>query len=723
MPSAFTNTLLRWWYTPRIRSNTLTAVLAVVVLLLGMGIGAWTRACANNACPSIAKVTQRWDPAQASKVFAADGRLITDLGEERRTVIQLNQMSPEAIAAFVVVEDKRFYEHGGVDWLRALGAFWHTVVYALTRQGRVQGFSTITMQLARNLFPEDIPGQERTIKRKLREMHVAFELERSNPKDRILELYLNQINLGNGALGIEAAAQRYFGKSARDLNVAEAATLAGIPRSPTRYNPRRNPDLSVERRNLILELMADEGVLSRSDAERWKAYPLVLSSRSDFSEVAPYFVEYVRQLLRPRFGSELYSAGLRIYTTVDLDIQQATERAVAKQLDEIERNTKRYGKYPRPTYADYLEKRTDDSEPQTQSPYLQGLAVVLEAKTGKILAMVGGRDYNDSKFNRVTQATRQPGSTFKPIVYTAALRAGHPWSEIVEDLPLSVEMMPGDPPWEPQNYDNKFLGPMPLKEAFYESRNIPAIRIGMDIGPQAVIGEAARFGITTPVRAYPSIYIGSEGVIPLEMIAAFTAFSNMGSRTTPFGIDRVEDRNGNVLWAPTPRTDPVMDSTLAWLMLDGLRNVVRRGTAASAVGAQIGTLPAGGKTGTTNDGADVWYIGFTPDLVAGIWLGMDLPQKIMDNAQGGRLAAPAWTTMIKEIYERRPVPPDWPRPDGLVTVDVDRQSGKKFTPFCPKDNISVESYLPGTEPKDFCPIHNPWGAGATASPLTPSNPR
>ncbi|HXW97050.1 MAG TPA: transglycosylase domain-containing protein, partial [Gemmatimonadales bacterium] len=518
MASAFTNTLLRWWYTPRIRSNTLTAVLAVVLLLVGMGIGAWTRACANNACPSIAKVTQRWDPAQASKVFAADGRLITDLGEERRTVIQLNQMSPEAIAAFVVVEDKRFYEHGGVDWLRALGAFWHTVVYALTRQGRVQGFSTITMQLARNLFPEDIPGQERTIKRKLREMHVAFELERSNPKDRILELYLNQINLGNGALGIEAAAQRYFGKSARDLNVAEAATLAGIPRSPTRYNPRRNPDLSVERRNLILELMADEGVLSRSDAERWKAYPLVLSSRSDFSEVAPYFVEYVRQLLRPRFGSELYSAGLRIYTTVDLDIQQATERAVAKQLDEIERNTKRYGKYPRPTYADYLEKRTDDSEPQTQSPYLQGLAVVLEAKTGKILAMVGGRDYNDSKFNRVTQATRQPGSTFKPIVYTAALRAGHPWSEIVEDLPLSVEMMPGDPPWEPQNYDNKFLGPMPLKEAFYESRNIPAIRIGMDIGPQAVIGEAARFGITTPVRAYPSIYIGSEGVIPLEMI-------------------------------------------------------------------------------------------------------------------------------------------------------------------------------------------------------------
>jgi len=717
MPSAALNTVLRWWYTPRIRSNIITAVLAVVVVALGVGVGAWSRACGNNACPSIARVTGQWDPAQASKVYAADGRLITDLGEQRRTVIRLSQISPEAIAAFVVVEDKRFYEHGGVDWIRALGAFRRTVVYALTGHGRMQGFSTITMQLARNLWPEDISGQDRSIKRKLREMHVAFELERTFPKDRILELYLNQINLGNGANGIEAAAQRYFGKSAHDLNVAEAATLAGIPRSPTRYNPRRNPDLSVERRNLILDVMADEGVLSRQEAERWKAYPLLLSSRSDFSEVAPYFVEYVRQLLQTRFGSELYNAGLRIYTTVDLDIQQAAERAMNRQLDEIERNKARYGNYPRATYADYLEKRTDETEPPGQSPYLQGLAVVVEARTGKILAMVGGRDFNDSKYNRATQALRQPGSTFKPIVYTAALRAGHPWSEIVDDTPLSVEMKPGEPPWEPQNYDNRFSGPMSLKQAFYNSVNIPAIRIGMEIGPQAVIGEAARFGITTPVPPYPSAYIGSGSVIPLEMISAFSAFATMGTRTTAYGIERVEDRKGTVLWEPKPRSEVVMDSALAYLILDGLKNVVRRGTAASAVGSQFKSLPSGGKTGTTNDGADVWYIGFTPDLVAGLWFGMDLPQKIMDNAQGGRLAAPAWTAMMKEVYERRRPPADWPRPDGLVVVDVDRQTGKKFTPFCPKDSLSVESFLPGTEPREFCPIHNPWGAGAI-HPLT-----
>jgi penicillin-binding protein 1A len=709
------NTLLRWWYTPRIRSTVITVALSILALGAGLLLGAWNRACANNACPSIAKIGV-YDPAQASKVYAADGRLITDLGEERRTLIQVNQISPAAIAAFVVVEDKRFYEHHGVDWVRAFGAVKNTLTYLLFHRGRMQGFSTITMQLARNLFPEDISGQDRTPRRKLREMHVAFELEDQFPKDRILELYLNQINLGNGAFGVEAAAQRYFGKSARDLNVAEAATLAGIPRSPTRYNPRRNPDLSVERRNLILDLMEDEGVLSRAEGERWKAYPLLLSSRSDLSEVAPYFTEYVRQQLRTRFGPELYRAGLRIYTTIDLDVQQAAERAISRQLEEIEHNKTKFGKYPRETYADYLEKKGDDTDSPAQSPYLQGLALVLEAKTGRILAMVGGRDFNDSKFNRAIQAIRQPGSTFKPITYTAALRAGHPWSEIVQDDPLSVEIPGQATPWEPQNYDSRFLGPMSLKEAFYRSQNIPAINLGMEIGPQAVIGEAARFGITTPVRPYPSIYIGSEGVYPIEMVSAYTAFATLGTRTTPYGIERVEDRNGNTLWAPKPRSEVVMDSALAWLMLDGLRDVVRRGTAASAVGAQF-NLPTGGKTGTTNDYSDVWFIGFTADLVGGVWIGMDKPQKIIDNAQGGRLAAPAWTMMMKEIYERRPAPPAWPRPEGLVVVDVDRQTGAKFTPFCPKDSLEVGSFLPGTEPGQFCPIHNPWGGNGANNPL------
>ncbi|HXE57221.1 MAG TPA: PBP1A family penicillin-binding protein [Gemmatimonadales bacterium] len=692
------STVLRWWYTPRIRSNAITAGLAVAMLGAGVGVGAWTRACAANACPSIAKLGQGYDPDQASKVFAADGRLITDLGLERRTVVSLDQISPAAIAAFVVTEDKRFFRHRGVDWLRVLGALKANVLSG----GISQGFSTITMQLARNLFPEDISGQDRTIKRKLREMHVAFELEGSFDKGRILELYLNQINMGNGAYGIEAAAQRYFGKTARELNVAEAATLAAIPKAPTKFNPRRNPHYSVQRRNLILQLMADEGLLTQVEAERWKAYPLLLSSRSDLSEVAPYFVEYVRQQLATRFGSDLYTGGLRVYTTIDLEAQQAAERALLRQLEEIERGA--YGKYPRPSYADYLEKRSDEAPPPVNSPYLQGAVVIIEARTGKVLAMVGGRDFNESKYNRAVQATRQPGSVFKPFVYTAALRAGYPWSTVLVDDPISVEQIPGDPPWEPQNYDNRFEGPMTLRRALFESRNIPAIKLGMEIGPQAVIGEARRFGLTTDLPPYPSLYIGSAAVYPLEIVSAFSAFATMGIRTTPYAIERVEDRNGRVLWAPKPRTEAVMDSALAWLILDGLRDVVRRGTAAGAVGSKF-PLPAGGKTGTTNDYTDVWYVGFTPDLVGGIWIGMDKPERIMDNAQGGRLAAPVWTAMMTEIYQRRPAPAPWPRPEGLTFVEIDRGTGYRFTPFCPRDSLFVESFLPGTEPRDLCPVH------------------
>ncbi|HTO72829.1 MAG TPA: transglycosylase domain-containing protein, partial [Gemmatimonadales bacterium] len=415
----FFGTIRRWWHTPRIRSAVTTAILACGALLAGFLFGAWTRACANSACPSIAGMGE-YDPEQASKVYAADGRLITDLGFQRRTVVSLSKMSPAVIAAFLTTEDKRFYQHHGVDWHRVLGAMADVVF-----RRRITGASTITMQLARNLWPEDISGQDRSIARKLREVQVAFEIEHSYPKDKILELYLNQIDLGNRSYGVEVAAQRYFGKSASELNVAEAATLAALPKAPSRYNPRKSPKLAVFRRNVILGLMNDAGLLSDQELERWRAYPLVLSSRSDFSEVAPYFVEYVRQQLDARFGSNLYTQGLRIYTTLDLDIQQSAERALAQQLEDIENG--KYGKYPRDTYANYLEKKQDDDITPAESPYLQGLSVVLEAKTGAIRALVGGRDFQDSKYNRAVQALRQPGSTFKPFVYSAAIRAGYPW--------------------------------------------------------------------------------------------------------------------------------------------------------------------------------------------------------------------------------------------------------------------------------------------------------
>ncbi|HVX90018.1 MAG TPA: PBP1A family penicillin-binding protein [Gemmatimonadales bacterium] len=710
-------TLSRWWHTPKIRSWIVTVVLAGAGFGFALLWGAWHRACLNNACPSVTTLNE-YDPDQASKVYAADGRLITDLGGERRTVVPLEQISPAVIAAFLSTEDKRFYSHHGIDWFRVLGTVKNFILH-----GKKAGASTITMQLAGNIWSGDIDRRDRSPRRKIREAQVALELESQYTKDQILQFYLNQIQLGNGAFGVEAAAERYFGKRASELNVAEAAMLAALPKAPSSYNPRRYQARAIQRRNLVINLMRDNGVLTDEEAERWKAYPLVLSSRSDFSEVAPYFTEYVRQLMSARFGPEIYTSGLRIYTTLDLEVQQAAERALEAQAQAIENGT--YGPYPHKTYAQYLQERADkeDQEPPSSSPYLQGLVVSLDPRTGYIRAMVGGRDFDDSKFNRAVQSRRQPGSTFKPIVYSAALRAGHPLSEILVDEPLSVPNMgPNQEPWEPQNYDNQFRGALTLRQALMTSNNIVTIRLGMEeLGEQAVIDEATRFGITTPIPSVPSIHIGSADVQPLEMVAAYTAFANLGSRVTPLAILRVEDRQGNILWQPQVRSTPVMPRNQAWLEVDVLRDIIRNpnGTAWGAVTRDAALkIPAGGKTGTTDDGTDVWFIGFTPDLVTGFWMGLDRPERIKNNAAGGILAAPAWAAMMRDVYDRRTTPPDpWPRPDSLVIAEIDRSTGELAWPYCPKELHFVESYLPGTEPKEYCHLHalNPLGGG---SPLT-----
>lgn len=704
MPFQVNPTLKRLRLSPGAKRAVLVGFLATLAFGLAVLVAAWSRACAGNSCPSIEELGG-YDPDQASKVYAADGRLITDLGLERRTVIPLGEMSPYVRTTFLATEDKRFYKHHGIDWVRVFGAI-KTNVFQLRF---AEGFSTITMQLARNIWEQDISGTDKSLGRKLREAKVAREIERKYPKDKILEIYLNQIPLGNGAFGVEAASQRYFGKSVRDLNVAEAATLAAIPKAPTRYNPRRNPNLNIQRRNTVINLLRDNGLLSASDTERWKAYPLLLSSHSDYSGVAEYFVEYVRQQLEARFGRELYTMGFRIYTSLDLDIQQAAERALEARLEAIESGAD--GKFTHQTYRQYLDSRSDNLEGNSRNttPYLQGLAVTLEAKTGYIRAMVGGRDFEDSKFNRATQALRQPGSTFKPIVYSAAIEAGYPLSHVMVDDPLTVELNPMEPPWAPQNYDLEFDGPMTLRRALYLSRNIVAIKLGMELGEQAVISEAAKFGITTRVPAFPSIHIGSADVIPLEMIAAYTTFANLGTRTAPNAVLRVEDRSGKIVWQPPVRAVEVMDTSHAWLMTDVLRDVVRHGTAVGSVGARI-NFPAGGKTGTTNDGFDVWFIGFTPDMVTGLWIGFDQPRKIKANAQGGVLVGPAWTAMMREVYERRSVPAAWPRPAGLSALDVDKTTGYKATPFCPKDVHYIESFISGTEPGAFCPVHSPFGS-------------
>lgn len=668
------------------------AALGAAIVTLG-----WVLVCQGNACPSIS-VLEKYNPRQTSKLYAADGRFVAELGLERRTLVPLNQIPKVVKTAFIITEDRRFYEHSGID---LVGVFRAGIANVL-RGGFSQGFSTITMQLARNVFPEKLT-REKTVLRKLREARVARSIEARYPKDRILELYLNQIYLGSGAYGVETASQRYFGKSVRELNLAEAATLAALPKSPSRYDPRRFPERAIQRRNTVLELMRRDGAISDADASLAKAYPLRLArGRGGSSDVAPYYVEWVRQVLEEKLGERIYQDGLRVYTTLDLDLQGAAERALDRQLKAVEAGAA--GPFPHRTYEQILAAAAlaDEPAPGAVTPYLQGAFIALDPRNGAVRAMVGGRDYDDSKFNRATQALRQPGSTFKPIVYATAIQSGRPPSYVIDDSPVELPQVAGDT-WQPRNYDLKFEGPMPMRRALYQSRNLPAIRLGMELGEQSVVEMARRFGLTTPIPEYPSIHIGSSDVIPLQMVGAYATFANLGWRVPPIAILKVEDAQGRDIWKPELTREQVLTPEESWLMVDMMKDVLRRGSAAGAVAGTGFNLPAGGKTGTTNDYTDVWFIGYTADLVAGVWMGFDKPQKIMPNAQGGRLAAPAWVQFMMEAYQRKPIPPDWPRPSSLVSRQVDDLTGLLANPGCPADDAYPEWFIPGTEPIAECP--------------------
>jgi len=687
-------------------------VTTILVVTFGTGLlySAWVLVCEGDRCPSIQSLEQ-YTPKQTSKLYAVDGRFIAELGTERRTLVKLSEIPKVVQDAFVVTEDKRFYQHSGIDWYRAAGALVHNI-----RAGRyAQGFSTITMQLARNICPERI-SRDKTIVRKIKEAKVAREIESKYSKQKILELYLNQINLGNGAYGVETASQRYFGKSVRDLNIAEAATLAAMPKAPERYNPRRYPDRAIQRRNTIIGLMQENGAISEADASLAKAYPLRLATKVESGETAPYFVEWVRQQLDQQFGRQLYEQGLNVYTTLDLDMQTAAERALERQLRAIEGG--KFGTYKHPTYEEYIATLSTGESGSGVSPYLQGAFVALDPRTGGVRALIGGRDFFDSKFNRATQALRQPGSTFKPIVYAAAVQAGKPASYIIDDSPVSVPQA-GGTTWEPQNYDLKFQGPMTMRRGLYQSRNIIAVKTGMELGPQAVISEARNFGITTPIPPFPSIYIGSADVIPLELIGGYTAFATLGVRAQPNAILRVENAKHQVIWQPTPVRTQVMTPEEAWIMVSMMKDVIQRGTAYGSVWSAGFHVPAGGKTGTTNDGTNVWFVGYTADLVAGVWMGFDHPKSIKSNAQGGLLAAPAWTSFMTEVYRRKPAPPDWPMPYDITTREIDPLTGLLWTPYCGGSAIT-EYYIPGTEPVNECsPYSAPVGAPGAAPGAAP----
>ncbi len=682
---------------PRFTRVLLLAVCFFASFATGLGFASWAMVCRAGRCPP-AQALQDYEPRQTSKLLAVDGRFIAELGLERRTLVKIADIPPLVRSAFVVTEDKRFFGHAGIDWRRVPGA----LLVDIKNRNFAEGFSTITMQLARNIFPERI-SRDKSVIRKLKEAKVARDIESRYSKEKILELYLNQIYLGNGAYGIEAASQRYFGKTINELNLAEAATLAALPKGPERYNPRQFPDRAVQRRNTVIALMRDEKIITAAQASEAQAYPLKLATRIESGEVAPYFVEWIRQQLDEKFGAQLYEQGLKVYTTLDLDMQTSAERAMERQIRAIEAG--RFGTFPHVTYERYIARSSDNSQNNSaNSPYLQGAFIAMDPQTGGVRALVGGRDFDDSKFDRAVQSVRQPGSTFKPFVYADAIQNGRPLSYLLDDSPLTVQLE-GSPPWTPRNFEGDYAGKLPMRRALYQSRNIPTIKLGLELGTQSVIDEARKFGLTTPIPGYPSIFIGAADVYPIEMVAAYSTFATLGTRAQPMAITRVEDSKGTVLWEPQPTRIAVLSPEEAWLMVSVMKDVVQRGTAAGSVGAQI-RFPAGGKTGTTNDGTDVWFIGYTSDLVAGVWMGFDKPQKIKANAQGGILAAPAWTAFMNENYRRKTAPRDWPMPADIVTRQVDVTTNMLATPYCPSTVVANEFFIPGTDPMLQCDVHN-----------------
>ena len=638
------------------------AALALTSCGTGGMVAAWTRACAGT-CPTAENI-ENFAPRQASLVLDARGGVLGQFYRERRTLIDIDSLPRHVPMAFVAIEDRRFFEHEGVDPIRMVAAVRDNII----RGWGGPGGSTISMQLARNLFPQQLPANETSVRRKVAEIKLAMEMERRFTKRHILELYLNHIYLGAGAYGVEAAARTYFGKRARDLTYLEAATLAGLPQAPTAYNPRQHPERAERRRNVVLDAMAAARVITRQQAAEGKATPLALSPPGGAIN-APYFVEAVRRELEAQFGELLYTGGLRIHTAVDPVLQKTAEQALEDQLRAIERGT--YGGFRGPTYQGFT-RSLRPGQAVTHTPYLQGLVVVLDPATGLVKAMVGGRDFRQSQFNRATQALRQPGSSFKPFVFAAALEHGKSPLQGVSDGPLTLNI--GSEVWSPKNYDGTYGGFINLRSALRNSRNLATIRLGRETGIENLRDLARRTGLRTRIPGYPSVYIGSAGVYPLDMMGAYASFANGGWKVEPRYVSRVENHRGELLWQPAPAPARAVEPGIAWIMTDMLREVVDRGTGYLARDPGVGNLPyevpAAGKTGTTNDNTDVWFVGYTPDLLAGVWLGFDTPRTIMSGATGGTLAVPVWARVMRTAYAGRKPPEPWQRPEDVVTRRV-----------------------------------------------------
>ena len=746
----------------------------LIFLVISLGAAAGVFAGFLRDLPSLDGL-EEYQPSIATTLYTDQDEPFASFYEQRRILLPLSKIPAHLKQAVLAVEDSRFYEHRGLS-PRAIA---RAMIMNLLTRRKSQGGSTITQQLARALFLTP----EKSFARKLKEALLAVEIEKKYPKDKILELYFNQVYFGHGAYGVEAAAQTYFKKSVGELTLAEAAMLAGLPSAPNRFSPIVDPARARRRRDHVLNRMVEQKIIARVQAEAASRTPFDETLFTRSRTIAPYFVEHVRQSLEETYGAyALYNSGLKVYTTLNLKMQRAAEEALVGGLRDLdkargyrprpERATEvprvRIGPYtPRPgeilpgtvlkvkakslevllgryrgevplesmkwtkiaNFAEAFregdsvlvqvlsvdERRKVADLALEQDPELEGALAALDPRDGAIKAMIGGYDFERSKFNRAVQARRQPGSAFKPFVYATAFDRGLTPSTIIEDSPISFHFRVGGKvvAWSPENYDRKFHGPTTLRRGLENSVNVVTVKLIEQVGVDPVIRMAHQMGIESELRREIALALGVSEVTPLELVSAYGVLANGGVRAEPFAIRKVTDSQGRILEEHVAEPQEVIRPETAYVLVNVMKGVVERGTAARA---RVLKRPLAGKTGTTSEATDVWFIGFTPNLVAGVWVGYDVKKSLGPAETGGRLALPLWITFMQKILPDFP-PEDFTPPENVVAIPVNHMTGRPV-PQDEKGGI-LEYFIKGTEPVvSQATSGTPPRAAATGPPVT-----
>ncbi|MBN1603927.1 MAG: PBP1A family penicillin-binding protein [Chitinispirillaceae bacterium] len=674
----------------------------------------------NQLYMTLPSVTQMQNIEQAlvSKVYSANNSLLHEFHIERRFWVPLEKIPPALESAVIAIEDRQFYNHWGVNLKRILGAAFVDLV-----QKRIaQGASTLTQQLARNVYLTS----KQTIIRKVREILTAVQLESCYTKEEIVELYLNQVYLGAGVYGVEAAAQHYFSKHVQDLTLDECALIAGMIQLPERYRPDKaaNIERITARRNTVLRAMKKMHVIQQEDFDRSVSIPVKANVQVSKSRIGSYFIEMVRKQVADKYGDDLlYNGGLHIYTTLNEVAQDSAERAVADEVVNLQRRLNRIFldsthidkqlKIPRDKFLNSFDSlyalREEEYSKLPDSVKLrqaQMAVVAIDAATSAIRVLIGGRNFDESKFNRALSARRQPGSSFKPIVYTAALENGYHPASVVLDQPITLMTDEGE--WRPENYNRVFNGPISIRASLAKSVNLVAIQILTKVGPAVVVDYARRMGFRHTMNPVPALAIGACETTPMELVNAYQIYANHGVMAEPYCIEKIVDKNGRVLEEHQPEEKDVLSARTAYLMCSLMRSVVCCGTGASIPGLGF-TRPAAGKTGTTNDYSDAWFVGFTPQVVCGVWSGIDERRSLGNGVTGSVTSIPVWVRTMKPLHNKLPVK-DFAVPDGIKTEKICKESHKIALPSCPK--VDVEFFFAETE-LDTCDVH---GGGGVRKP-------